>query len=348
MSQSHEPGSCYGACGGGCSQCKTADVLCPTGSPGAYACYQDALFDHFSALDLAACAKLAAGGGVPDANPMSAGKVRVCTTADCCFKHDECHRHDKGGKKVLCELYGFAACGIGAIGGYPMDTTGRRLFTANPVPAAAWPLPHDKDPPGRGELGTCDGAHTFTAPAPLPHAREQVACPIHGCKHREDTDGCCDGNTCDHDVDCFPDAARCDVNGCCAPCLPGQYLVTDGTSVPSCGQCPPSQTQQAVSVSVPSPYGAILVWAYECVAPSQGGMCDPMKPKCDVCVPHGPVYCDQGTCDLVHKIGSFGQCCICPASCDGKYPCIAPDPPCFNGQGYICPDDSCFHPNCGP
>ncbi len=177
----HSPDECYGACGASCGgKCVEVPVACPAaGSPptSGKLCYaphpedgtQYKPSDDFDTAD-ARC---------PPGTTVG-GRVTVCTSASCCFQHDECNRHDRAlslGAYLKCQIWGLRACGFPAVYGVPKVPWTLKWFRASaegtPIVVAS---------PGLDVAGQCENG-VWTPPEIVAHELEQAVCPIHGEKH---------------------------------------------------------------------------------------------------------------------------------------------------------------------
>ena len=207
----HEAGACYGACGGSCGGacraipigCNPADIRWPEGglrdgaeaTSGARACYRVQRFlrvgdvtpeDDFRA-DYGEC---------PEAY-LTQNEFIACTTAECCFRHDECTRHDNitaDGQidwltpaSVLCQDWGVArenGCGIRALQGKPSGGWGIKWFSdrRRPIETGNWGVCQWH---ARCVGGQCRPELVgYLRPSEIDHEQwEQAICPVHACKH---------------------------------------------------------------------------------------------------------------------------------------------------------------------
>jgi hypothetical protein len=181
----HDPNECYGACGSSCGgKCIEIPVACASPesreTPGDL-CYaphpqDDTLYKPSDDFDTS-LAKCPSG-------TTSAGLVTVCTSASCCFQHDECNRHDLDislGAYLKCQMWGLRECGFSAVYGVPKVPWTLKWFRAS----------HEGTPivvqPPLEAAGLC-GNGAWTAPDVIPHEKEQAVCPIHGVKHGANDD----------------------------------------------------------------------------------------------------------------------------------------------------------------
>jgi hypothetical protein len=180
----HEPNECYGACGASCEgKCIEVPVACPAPdarpSDGAL-CYaphpedgkQYRPSDEFDTSNTLCPVGTTVGG-----------MVTVCTSASCCFQHDECNRHDRQeslGAYLKCQMWGLRECGFSAVYGVPKTPWRLKWFRAA-VEGSPIALVEGPDVAGICKSGD------WTPPDVIPHDAEQATCPIHGVKHRAHT-----------------------------------------------------------------------------------------------------------------------------------------------------------------
>jgi hypothetical protein len=181
-------GGCYAACGSGCAGGCQHIPVGYDGSENAVPCLawrsgirrQHAQFQpvrrpdgawggvvpakHLEADPARACAAV---GDRPKLQPTGRYLI-ACTVADCCRKHDECTRMDKGFDRVRCHLKGIKQCGGGALIGRPTAEISLIWFNDQ-----EWAVSH---------AGQCTGsASSWLEPKPTRFTEDEVkACLVHG------------------------------------------------------------------------------------------------------------------------------------------------------------------------